>query len=359
MDHAGDVRETPGVAGHLLSVNKDLARAIVATFREVHRDDLYKRLALYTRDDWGRSYEWLDTSGLELYFLERLKTLGIERAVPQEVRAGMERNFADNKVRTTKILEEFVRINQALQREQLSYCNVKGIALAPISCPDPVLRRQLNMDFILSASDSGRCEDILAELGYSAHLLGKHYSEFHAKPAAQPPDTGIKTVTPPSIGVYFVLADAQGVDRAPYAMLERRRTKTWDGHKFPAPAEPDHFIAQAIRMLGQVGTEWTRLAFLLEFRTCVHFWLHDERFWREVIDRAQEHPLRPVAIATATRLAAEIFGGNIPLPLQKWTVDELDAGVRRWSEVYGWDAILTDFPDTTLGDILQNPPRNS
>jgi hypothetical protein len=356
MDRDRDVSEMRGIAGHWFSGNKHLARAIIATFREVPQNDLYGRLVAYTQDDWARSYDWLDTSGLELYFLERLKTLGIEGAVPEDVRARMEGNFADNRVRTAKMLEEFVRINHAFLREELTYCNVKGIALAPASCPNPALRRQVNLDFIMSTSDSGRCQDVLADLGYSAHLLGEHFCEFHAKRDAPHPGMGIyRTTTPHSIGIYLVSADAQGVERAPYAMLERRRMKTWNGHAFPAPAESDHFIALSIRMLGQLGIEWTRLAFLLEFRNCIHFWLDDENFWREVTDGAQEHPLRPVAIATATRLSAEIFGGDIPVPIRGWAADKLDARIRWWSEKYSWGALLTDFPGTTLQDLLQGP----
>ena len=112
-----------------------------------------------------------------------------------------------------------------------------------------------------------------------------------------------------------------------------------------------------MRMLGHVGIERSRLALLLEFKTCLHFWLHDEAFWHEVADRAQEHPLRSVAIGTVTRLAAEIFGLEIPLSIQDWVTNSVDAPIRQWSEVYGWEALLTDFPGTTLLALLEGRPR--
>ena len=351
--------ETLGMPGtDVQSVNKHLARAIVATFRETKRDVSYRRLAVYTREDWIRSLSWLDASGLELYFLERLKTLGIDDVVPIEVRVEMEQNFADNKIRTAKLFEEFVRINQAFQREQLNYCNVTGFSLIPVSCPDPALRRQFSMDFMMADYDSSRCGSLLVKLGYVAQASGGGLREFRPNSDVGRFDTSIyRSIAERSIVVYFLSDAAVGTERAPFDMLMRRRTQKWDGYRFPALTECDHFIAQAIRMLGHVGIEWERLALLLELKTCLCFWLHNEAFWREVADRAQEHPLRPVAIGTVTRLTAEIFGLEIPLSLQDWVANSLDPKIRQWSEVYGWEALLTDFPGTTLLALLDGSSR--
>jgi hypothetical protein len=260
----------------------------------------------------------------------------------------MEQNFADNKIRTAKLFEEFVRINQAFQREQLNYCNVTGISLVPVSCPDPALRRQFSMDFMMAGYDSSRCESLLVKLGYVAHIAGEQSREFRPNSDVGHFDKNIYgSIAERSIVVYFLSDDAVGTERAPFDMLMRRRTQTWDGYRFPALTECDHFIAQAIRMLGHVGIEWDRLALLLEFKTCLHFWLHDEAFWREVVDRAQEHPLRSVAIGTVTRLATEIFGVEIPPLIQGWVTNSVDAQIIQSSEVYGWEALLTDFPGTT------------
>ncbi len=345
---------TRGTDFQLSSVNKHLARAIVAAFREAKRGALYRRLAAYTREDWNCTHNWLDASGLELYFLERLKTLEIEDAVPIEVRVQMEQNFADNKIRTAKLFEEFVRINQAFQYEQLNYCNVTGTSLVPVSCPDPALRRQFSMDFMMAGYDASRCENLLVKLGYIAYISGDRSHEFRPSSEDRHFDKNIYgSIAERSIVIYFLSHDAVGTERAPFDMLMRRRTQTWDGYRFPALTECDHFIAQAIRILGHVGIEWSRLALLLEFKTCLHFWLHDETFWREVADRAQEHPLRSVAIGTVTRLAAEIFGLETPLSIQDWATKSVEPQIHQWSEVYGWEALLTDFPGTTLLELFE------
>jgi hypothetical protein len=358
MDPSLEALGTPGADTGCLSVNKHLARAIVATFGEAKQDALYRRLAEYTLEDWGCSYNWLDASGLELYFLKRLKTLGIEDAVPIEVRVEMEWNFVDNKSRTAKLFEEFVRINRAFQREQLNYCNVTGISLVPVSCPDPALRRQFSMDFMMADYDSSRCESCLVNLGYVAHITGERSREFRPNSDIGHFEKNIyRSIAERSIVIYFLSDGAVGAERAPYDMLMRRRMQTWNKFRFPALTECDQFIAQAIRMLGHVGIEWDRPALLLEFKTCLYFWLHDEAFWREVADRAQEHPLRSVAVGTVTRLAAEIFGLEIPLSIQGWVANSVDPQIRQWSEVYGWDALLTDFPGTTLRALFEGRSR--
>lgn len=353
MDSGVEALETPAADPGLSSVNKHLARAIVATFSGAKRGALYRRLAAYTREDWSRSHDWMEASGLELYFLERLKTLGIEAAVPTEVRVEMEQNFADNRIRTAKLFEEFVRINQAFQCEQLNYCNVTGISLVPISCPDPALRHQFSLDFMMAGYDSRRCESILGKLGYVVHIAGEKSREFRPKFDHQHFDKNHRSIAKHSIAVYFLPDDAVGAERAPFDMLTRRRMQKWDGYRFPALNGCDHFIAQAIRMLGHVGIEWDRLALLLEFKNCLCYWLHNEAFWREVAERAQEHPLRSVAIGTATRLVAEIFGLEIPLSIQEWFGNSVDPQIRQWSEVYGWETLLTDFPEASLRALLE------
>ena len=60
-----------------------------------------------------------------------------------------------------------------------------------------------------------------------------------------------------------------------------------------------------------------------------------------------------MAIGTVTRLAVEIFGSEIPLSLQDWVASRLDPKIRQWSEVYGWETLLTDFPGTTLLALLE------
>lgn len=353
MGDAAPVSRARSRSGGLFEGDGHPARAIIATFRERERNVLHERLSGFGVESWDGDYNWLEKSGLELYFLDRLKALGIEDAVPVGLLARMERNFADNKVRTIGLFEEFVRINQTFGRAQLNYCNVLGVSQVPISCRDPALRRQLSLDFLVADDGRESCETLLAKLGYAALAGGEHFREYRPQTAESETDSGIYAVIANrSVGVYFLSSATEGVERAPYDMLMRRRTKMWNGFGFPALTECDQFVAQAMRMWGHIGIEWTRLAFLWEFSNCVRFWRHDEAFWSEVIERAREHPLRPIAIGTAMRLATEIFWGSIPPAILEWATHKVDAPLLQWSEVYGWDSLAADFPDTTLLEIL-------
>jgi hypothetical protein len=352
---AGSLSADPAASSRSLQ----LARTVVALFGDEAREQLAHRLHELTADDWTAGAGWLDACGLELYLHDQLISLDLLDAIPPATRAVMTRHASANAVRTPRLFEEFARINRKLARARIEYVNVLGFALLPASCPDPTLRRQLSLDFIVSRRNGEQCTELLQKFGYSVKP-GEHFLEFRPKNSAEQDAVSLAADiydrrTPHSLGVYLVSGDAEGAERAPYDMLARRRLQRWQGVDFPALDDADHFIAQAIRMFGQAGIEWNRLSFLLEFRACMQFWRNDLGFWRQVIDRAMEHPLRPVAIGTAARLAREIYGGEIPLPIRQWTSDKVDARVQQWAELYGWDALLTEFPGSTLQAMLQDP----
>jgi hypothetical protein len=335
-------------------MNADLARAIVASFRGDDATAIRESLSAFSVEDWSGSYAWLDISGLELYFLDRLRNLEIADVPPPEILRGMERRFADNKLRMAGMFAEFVRIDRAFRRAELTYCNVLGFALAPVAYPNPALRRQLSFDFIALHGEVQLAGEALGSLEYIPAATSEQFWEWH--PASDSLEAQVdiyQSVARRSVRMFYVMAGSEGAERAPYDMLMRRETQTWNGYSFETPTASEHFICLAIRMLGQMGIEWTRLAFLLEFKATVEFWRRDNTFWREVLRRAGEHPLRPVALGTAVLATTKIFGGEIPRALEEWASAKVDPGIRRWSEEYGWGSLLTEFPGTTLLSLLE------
>lgn len=348
---AGSVAADSAAYSH----SRQLARTAVAVLGDEPREVLAHRLQELTPEDWSSGYRWLETCGLELYLLDRLKSLDLVGTLPPASRLAMQRHAAANSVRMPRMFEEFVRINRKLARADIEYVNVLGFSLLPASCPDPVLRRQLSLDFIVSRRDGELCTGVIEKLGYTVKP-SEHFLEFQPNNKARKvPEDLYELRGAKSLGVYLVSGDAEGAKRAPYEMLTRRHLQRWQGVDFPALDDADHFIAQAIRLFGQLGVEWNRLSFLLEFRSCMQFWRNDLSFWRQVVERAMEHPLRPVAIGTVARLAKEIFGAEIPLPIRQWAVDKVDTRVQQWAELYRWDALLAEFPGSTLQALLQDP----
>ena len=79
--------------------------------------------------EWQRLLLWLDTSGLALYFYDRLKDLSSERILPTDVSARLQQNLADNTARTEGLIGEMFRIHREFQRASLRYAMLKGLTL--------------------------------------------------------------------------------------------------------------------------------------------------------------------------------------------------------------------------------------
>jgi len=100
-------------------MNRQLAKAIVAAFRDGEIETVRGGLAHFDESDWMSTAEWLHTSGLALYFLARAKALGIEDVIPAKIMHRLEGNYNENRARTEDMFREFVKINMEFQRAKI------------------------------------------------------------------------------------------------------------------------------------------------------------------------------------------------------------------------------------------------
>jgi hypothetical protein len=327
--------------------------AVVATFCD-SPERSRERLAALEYRDWARTYHWLDASGMALYFLDELQTLGIEDALPTAVIERFSQNLADNRRRSAALFEEFTEINRAFQQAGVLYSNLKGFTLSPESCPNPALRCQLDLDFLVDARHLEMCSEILARTGYrltaatgttwefkaGSHELAR--MEDHYKPKPQR-----------SVELHFAVPAQDGCSLRD-ERLDRLRLHSWGGIAFPALSVGDLFVGQALHLFGHMRSACTRLAWLLEYKRHISAHYDDREFWGEVEECSQAQPQAAIAIGLVTFLSAQIFMGNAPELLETWTVDRLPAGVRMWANHYGRRALLADFPGTKLYLLLED-----
>jgi hypothetical protein len=337
-----------------MQTTKTLKHAVLDAFREKTPNELCACLSVFRRREWVRSYRWLDSSGLALYFLDRLKSLGIAHVLPPSVLEHLENNQTANKQRTTNLFAGFVAINHSFQRANIAYFNVKGFTLVPVSCPDPVLRAQMNLDFVASAENAALCYKVLTELGYSLVTYSPHVLEFSVDALRTPHLPDIYQTSAPRAVKIYVISPNEASHAAAYQQLLQRQSRTWNGVTFPVASDSDAFINQSLHIFGRISSEWTRLSWLLEYKAFVDFRRDDAAFLREVQKGAQNNSDRIIAIGIALSLIKGILGATVPPSLEEWTVRKLDTSVHLWIQRYGEEALLADYPGTKLYLYLQD-----
>src|SRR5215469_8865160 len=185
-------------------MNPRFAEAVIAAFREADGGIHLRQLARLSIRDWRRGLHWLDASGLALYFRKRVASSCLEAYVPAEILNALDQRLEDNKQRTVQLFRQFEAINNAFQKNGAHYVNLKGFTLIPDYCPDPSLRCQFDLDFMIPHSELGLCQAILQSFGYAVTAKHENAVEFKAG-SEQIPSIGdlYKSRSQRSVEVHF------------------------------------------------------------------------------------------------------------------------------------------------------------
>ena len=310
------------------------------------------RLETLSHGEWRRLLRWLDTSGLALYFLDRITELGLSAMLAPAVLARLQQNLADNTERTNSMIAESLTIQRQFQEAGLSYILLKGFTLWPESVSNLALRSQLDLDFLVAESCASQARQILEDNGYYLQAISGRSWEFKSTEGR----TGslkdlYKAGLTRSVELHLEL-DTRTTS-ANHSVLTHGQVRHIHGLATPVASSVDLFLGQGLHLYKHVCSEFVRAAHLIEFRRHILARYNDQQFWNQLHERTSHDANACLKLGTVILLISRVMGSFAPAALTRWTVDPVPAAVRRWIELYARRMALAGFPGGKLYLILQ------
>jgi hypothetical protein len=325
-----------------------IREAVLLTFCDPP-SEACSRLRHLSGTEWQRLLPWLDTSGLALYFLDRLTELKQSEMLPPDVLARLQQNLADNTARTEGMIAEFSAIHREFQRAALKYATLKGFSLWPSSIPRPELRSQLDLDFLVAEESAREARRILENRGYHLRAISGRSWEFKND---EMPGRSLKDLYK-DVPYRSVELHIEAIGNRASSLLARAEMRDFRDISGPVLSSADLFLGQGMHAFKHVCSEFSRTAHLIEFRRHVIARGDVPAFWSELRARAEEGPGAAVALGVITLLIAQVMGDFAPASLTSWTVDRLPACAQLWVQIYGKRTVFASFPGTKLYLLLQ------
>jgi hypothetical protein len=299
--------------------------------------------------EWPRLLHWLDTSGLALYFFDRLNELNRVDVLPLDVFERLQQNLVDNTARIEGLIAEMSHIHREFQRDSLCYATVKGFSLWPCSVPRPELRSQLDLDFLVAEESAREARRILESRGYHLRAISGRSWEFKKN---EMPGTSLRDLYK-DVPYRSVELHIEPTANGQPSLLARAEMRTFRGIDMPVLSPADQFLGQGLHAFKHICSEFSRTAHLLEFRRHVIARSGDAAFWSQVRACAETSPRSGLGLGVVALLITQVTGNFAPWSFASWTIDRLPARARLWAQLYGEQIVFASFPGSKLYLLLQ------
>lgn len=350
QSNAGQDPETGSPPRFAFHLSKKLQiRQSVLTLFPYLSSSAGRQFRALTNRQWKSLLQWLDVSGLALYFLDQITVLDFERNLPSWVVSSLQRRLTDNSSRTRGIIKESVEIQLSFQEAGVSYAILKGLSLYPISVPRPELRHQFDLDFLVAEKDLPAARQTLVRRGYRLCAVSGNSWEFKLNDRSFVRMEDMYKDLPGRSVELHVESPASDQN----SRLNRAVTQHMHGISMPVLSPVDLFLEQGLHAFKDVCSAHARAAHLVEFYRHILAQSDNESFWNELNIKIDGDRRAQIALGVVTYLLSTIMGNFAPDALRESTVNALPATIRLWVDLYGTSAACGEFPGTKLYLLLQ------
>jgi hypothetical protein len=306
-----------------------------------------------------RLLQWLDQSGLALYFFNGVQARKTGMSLPGEWHDALSQRVQRNAARLKDMLYEFQRLNEAFRARGILAVTLKGFSLVPDFCENPNLRHQTDFDFLVDSTAIEPAAEVLHSLGYSTPCLSHSEESSFTTPLNHIPthhDDLYALQHHRQVDLHVSITES-----APWIKLElpmdclhHATPMTLHGVKFYQLALPDRILAQVLHAFRHSFRSWVRLSWLLEIARCMELHRENEALWDCVAERAGDGFLTKRAFALILSLANRLFQSRIPTQLRSWAAEGMTPSVRAWLDHFSVNWALSDWPGN-LSNVLLAP----
>ena len=333
-------------------MNPSLRHAIVAELAPASRA-LFGFNFWHTFDpsDWSRALEWLDVSGLALYFRHKVASTEGLQVLPLYVQARLARSYEQNCLCVESITRDSLGLHSLLDDVGVQFAVLKGLAMVPDYCPDPTLRVQYDHDYLIRPNALARAEAALQAAGYRPKISREGYHITYIRPAPEggppsAPDGRYSARLPRPVELHIRLwENSEEKIEIPLGtdFMDRLQDRVVLGLEFPALCDEDALLFQVLHAFRHVLRNWCRLSVFLEISHFLRRRAEDPGFWTRYQDRIAGLHWAPEISALVFNLTRVLFGSSIPAEFNPRVDPKFSAIAGAWIDLYGLPGALANF----------------